>query len=283
MRDGSATRCSLFASATVREVVFHAAAHKHVPLMEGCPQEAVQQQRVRHAQHSSRGRGRLRRGEIRSDLDRQGGQPHEYHGREQAAVRDDACSPWHSARTPPSLPCVSATFSAQTARSSRSSSARSPRAAPSRVTDARIIRYFMTIPEAASLVLEAGAMAKRNELFVLNMGKPVKILDLAENLIRLSGYEPYVGYRYYRNQACARAKSSMRSCSSRAITQKRRRTTRSMSSISRSSPPPSWKKSWRSSASRWKRKKRTRSAPRSTASSRLSASRRRSTKYRGIR
>ena len=60
------------------------------------------------------------------------------------------------------------------------------------MTDARIIRYFMTIPEAASLVLEAGAMAKQNELFVLNMGKPVKILDLAENLIRLSGYEPYV-------------------------------------------------------------------------------------------
>ena len=63
---------------------------------------------------------------------------------------------------------------------------------PVTVTDARIIRYFMTIPEAASLVLEAGAMAKQNELFVLNMGKPVKILDLAENLIRLSGYEPYV-------------------------------------------------------------------------------------------
>ena len=60
------------------------------------------------------------------------------------------------------------------------------------MTDARIIRYFMTIPEAASLVLEAGAMANQNELFVLNMGKPVKILDLAENLIRLSGYEPYV-------------------------------------------------------------------------------------------
>ena len=63
---------------------------------------------------------------------------------------------------------------------------------PVTVTDARIIRYFMTIPEAASLVLEAGAMANQNELFVLNMGKPVKILDLAENLIRLSGYEPYV-------------------------------------------------------------------------------------------
>ena len=49
----------------------------------------------------------------------------------------------------------------------------------------------MTIPEAASLVLSAGAMAKNGELFVLDMGKPVKILDLAENLVRLSGLEPY--------------------------------------------------------------------------------------------
>jgi FlaA1/EpsC-like NDP-sugar epimerase len=63
---------------------------------------------------------------------------------------------------------------------------------PVTVTDKRIIRYFMTIPEASGLVMEAGAMAKRGELFVLNMGKPVRILDLAENMIRLSGYVPYV-------------------------------------------------------------------------------------------
>ena len=49
----------------------------------------------------------------------------------------------------------------------------------------------MTIPEAAQLVLQTGAMARKNELFVLNMGQPVKILDLAENMIRLSGYVPY--------------------------------------------------------------------------------------------
>ena len=60
---------------------------------------------------------------------------------------------------------------------------------PVTITDKRIIRYFMTIPEASQLVLKSGAMAKNGELFVLDMGKPIKILDLAENMIRLSGVQ----------------------------------------------------------------------------------------------
>lgn len=63
---------------------------------------------------------------------------------------------------------------------------------PITITDKRIIRYFMTIPEASQLVIQAGAMAKKGELFVLDMGKPVKIYDLAVNMIKLSGYEPNV-------------------------------------------------------------------------------------------
>ena len=61
---------------------------------------------------------------------------------------------------------------------------------PVTLTDKRIIRYFMTIPEASQLVLQSAAMASSGELYVLDMGKPIKILDLAMNMIRLMGYEP---------------------------------------------------------------------------------------------
>ncbi len=60
---------------------------------------------------------------------------------------------------------------------------------PITITHPDIIRYFMTIPEAAQLVIQAGAMGKGGDVFVLDMGEPVKIVDLAENLVKLSGLE----------------------------------------------------------------------------------------------
>lgn len=62
---------------------------------------------------------------------------------------------------------------------------------PITLTDKRVIRYFMTIPEASQLVLHSGAIAKNGELFVLDMGQPIKIYDLAVNMIKLSGLEPF--------------------------------------------------------------------------------------------
>ncbi|MCX8000484.1 MAG: polysaccharide biosynthesis protein, partial [Leptospiraceae bacterium] len=65
------------------------------------------------------------------------------------------------------------------------------RGGPVTVTHPDIIRYFMTIPEASQLVLQAGSMGKRGEIFLLDMGEPVKILELAEEIIRMSGLKPY--------------------------------------------------------------------------------------------
>ena len=171
------------------DVVFHAAAHKHVPLMETSPQEAI-------------------RNNVFGTLNTV--RAADAHGVKKFILisTDKAVNPTSVMGASKRLcemvvqsmaGCSQTTFAAVRFGNVLGSNGsvvplfrrQIAGGGPVTVTDKRIIRYFMTIPEAAQLVLEAGAMAKQNELFVLDMGRPVKIIELAENMIRLSGYEPY--------------------------------------------------------------------------------------------
>ena len=187
IRDGERVR-QLFAHYRP-DVVFHAAAHKHVPLMEQSPQEAVRNNvfgtlnLVRAADEFGVGKF------IQISTDK-AVNPTSVMGATKRlcemilqSMKGRSATTFAAVRFGNVLGSngsVVPLFKRQIAAGG-----------PVTVTDKRIIRYFMTIPEAAQLVLQAGAMAKQNELYVLDMGQPVKILDLAENLIRLSGYVPY--------------------------------------------------------------------------------------------
>lgn len=171
------------------EVVFHAAAHKHVPLMERRPQEAIK--------NNVFGTKNVMDVAIEKDVERfimistdKAVNPANAMGASKRLTEIILQSKGNKYKTKfaavrfgnvlGSNGSVIPIFKEQIRKGG-----------PITITHRNIIRYFMTIPEAAQLVLQAGYYASEGEIFLLDMGEPVKIIDLATNLIKLSGLEPY--------------------------------------------------------------------------------------------
>jgi FlaA1/EpsC-like NDP-sugar epimerase len=171
------------------DIVFHAAAHKHVHLMEYFPEEAIR--------NNVTGTGRLVDAAIRHGADRlvmlstdKAVRPHGVMG---ASKRLAELALLERAAGRPATKLVAVRFG--NVLGSRGSVVpmfreQIRRGGPVTVTHPDVTRYFMTIREAAMLVLEAGLLGEGGEIFVLDMGDPIRISELAEHLIRLSGMEP---------------------------------------------------------------------------------------------
>ncbi|GEN91994.1 hypothetical protein TKO01_20400 [Tetragenococcus koreensis] len=168
------------------EIVYHAAAHKHVPLMEFNPKEAVKNNIYGTKNVAEAAKANAVEHFVMVSTDKANNPPNVMGATKRIAemivtgMNEEGTTMFSAVRfgnVLGSRGSVIPLFREQLANGG-----------PLTVTDFRMTRYFMTIPEASRLVIQSGALAKGGEVFVLDMHEPVKIVDLAKNMVRLSGY-----------------------------------------------------------------------------------------------